>query len=60
VLTGIVERLFVRPTKGVGARLHFGSREGNSGVVGHAAAESLGYAQWSITHSHTRATSTNW
>jgi hypothetical protein len=37
-----------------------GTGDGNSGVVGHAAAESLGHAHWSMTHSHTKATSTNW
>jgi hypothetical protein len=34
--------------------------DGRSGVVGHAAVESLGHAHWSRRHSHTRATSTNW
>src|SRR5216684_7933448 len=50
----------VRPTKGVGSRWRFGTGGRGSGVVGHAAAGSLGHAHWSMTHSHTRATSTNW
>src|SRR6266446_430423 len=51
--------LVVRPAKGLGSRLRLGSRGGSSGG-GHAAAGSLGHAQWSMTHSHTRAISTNW
>src|SRR6266849_11021748 len=52
--------LVVRPAKGVGSRGRFGSGDVGSSVVGHVAAGSLGHAQWSMTHSHTRATSTNW
>src|SRR5262245_48133385 len=49
--------LVVRPAKGVGARLRFG-RGGSS--VGEHAAVALGHAHWSMRHSHTRATNTNW
>src|SRR5262245_17379344 len=51
--------LWVRPAKGLGSRVRFGSAEEDSGVVEHAAG-SLGHAQWSRSHSHTRAMSTNW
>src|SRR5262249_35056373 len=46
-------------TKGLASRLRLGSAEEGSGVVGQAAG-SLGHAQWSMRHSHTRAMSTNW
>jgi len=52
--------LVVRPTKDVGSRVRCGPGDGSSGVVGHVAVESLGYAHWSRRHSHPRATSTNW
>src|SRR5215831_11018004 len=41
------------------ASLYLG-RGGGSGVVEHAAAGTLGHTHWSMTHSHTRAISTNW
>ncbi|HEY5868779.1 MAG TPA: hypothetical protein VI542_25000 [Candidatus Tectomicrobia bacterium] len=49
----------VRPAKGLGSRLRFGSRGGGSAGGGHTAAGSLGHIQWSMRHSHTRATSTS-
>src|SRR5262249_47904016 len=52
--------LVVRPAKGVGARRRLGRGPGGSGVVGHPGAGSLGHIQWSMRHSHTRATSINW
>src|SRR2546425_8730161 len=52
--------LVVRPAKGFGSRWRLGSGGVGSRVVGHAVAGSLGHAQWSMTHSHTKATSTNW
>jgi len=52
--------LVVRPAKDVGARLRFGTGDGRSGVVGHAAVETLGHAHGSRRHSHTKATNTNW
>src|SRR5262245_44265635 len=51
--------LWVRPAKGLGSRLRFGSVEEGSGVVAHAAG-SVCHAHWSTRHSHTRAMSTNW
>jgi hypothetical protein len=50
----------VRPVKGLGTRWRFGTGGVGSGVVEHTAAESLGHAPWSITHSHTKAISPNW
>src|SRR5215471_14206900 len=51
--------LRVRPAKGVGSRVRLGRGGGGSGVVGHTAM-SLSHAHWSMTHSHTRATSISW
>src|SRR4029453_8083368 len=52
--------LLVRPAKGFGSRRRLGRGGMGSSVVGQAVAGSLGHIQWSMTHSHTRATSTNW
>src|SRR2546425_7643079 len=52
--------LVVRPTKGFGSRLRWRRGGRGSSVVKHAATESLGHTQWSMRHSHTKATSTNW
>src|SRR5215470_5639909 len=52
--------LVVRPTKGFGSRLGLRRGGGGSSVVKHAATESLGHTQWSMIHSHTKATSINW
>src|SRR5499426_2194319 len=51
--------LWIRPAKGLGSRLHFGSAEEGSGVVGQAAG-SLDHAQGSRSHSHTKAISAKW
>ena len=50
--------LWVSPAKGWGSRVRLGRGGGGFGVVGHTA-ESLGHAQWSMTHNHARATNTN-
>src|SRR5262249_62284272 len=52
--------LVVRPAKGFGSRWRLGTGGGGSCVVGQAVAGSLGHTHWSMRHSHTRATSTNW
>src|SRR6266498_5731693 len=54
VLTGTQCGFVVRPVKGLGTRWRFGTGGVGSGVVEHTAAESLGHASWSITHSHTK------
>jgi len=52
--------LWVTPAKGFGSRRRLGrSGVGCDGVNG-AVAQPLGHAHWSMTHSYTRATSTNW
>src|SRR5215468_6466572 len=51
--------LVVKPAKGLGSRWRFGFGGVGSDGGGHVAG-SLGHAHWSMTHSHTRATSTNW
>src|SRR5262249_1000296 len=52
--------LVVRPTKGFGSRRRLRRGGRGSSVVKHAATESLGHTQWSMIHSHTKATSTSW
>src|SRR5215813_7061383 len=47
--------LVVRPAKGVGSRWRLGRGPGGSGVIGYTVAGSLGHAQWSMTHSHSKA-----
>jgi len=51
--------LAVRPAKGVGSRWRFGFGGVGSDGGGHAAG-SLGHAQWSMRHSHTKAISVSW
>src|SRR5215813_1294994 len=52
--------LLMKPSKGFGARRRLGRGGGGARGVGHAAAESLGHTQWSMTHSQTSAISVSW
>jgi hypothetical protein len=45
--------------KGLGPGWRCGGRGVGSSVVGHVVV-SLGHAHWSMTHSHSRATSSKW
>jgi hypothetical protein len=58
--TGIAVRLYGEALKRLGLTLALGLWGWGSGVVEHAAAGALGHTHWSMTHSHTRAISTNW
>src|SRR5215510_6056811 len=50
--------LRVRPAKGFGSRLRLCRGGVGEGGVGPVTVESLSHAPWSMTHSHTKATST--
>jgi hypothetical protein len=50
----------VRPAKGCGSRLCWRRGGVGGGGVGGAGAQSRGHTPWSMRHTHTRATSTNW
>src|SRR6266446_5621391 len=52
--------LRVRPAKGFGSRLRWRRGGVGGGGVGCAGAQSLGHTHWSMRHTHTRATRTNW
>jgi hypothetical protein len=51
--------LVVRAAKGVGSRWRFGFGGVGADGGGHVAG-SLGHAQWSMRHSHTKAISVSW